>query len=277
MQSKDPYKLNEINFDNIVYGKIKENEKKKVIYIKYQQKTGLNKLVFQLPTLLYNNQIFQTNDYHEIELPIICKNTNNEYYILNFFKNLNSIIIDDAKMNSNQWFGDRNSSKYQDFIRLTNPNSKFKNGSIKLKVLKTPDFETILKLDNKRITVNDIPKLSWCKVLVEFYAIWINDNGFGGYLRPVLFFFKELQVNDYNYHLLDDSDEIDDVHEEESVFIKKEIIEDNEDNESTVLKLSLVDSINGNYLKDSLLKKNVLNLSDTSEDSLEEILSSETN
>ena len=54
MQSKDPYKLNEINFDNIVYGKIKENSKK-VIYIKYQHKNLLNNLVFQLPTLLYNN------------------------------------------------------------------------------------------------------------------------------------------------------------------------------------------------------------------------------
>ncbi len=29
MQTKDPYKIDEINFDNIVYGRIKENLKKK--------------------------------------------------------------------------------------------------------------------------------------------------------------------------------------------------------------------------------------------------------
>ena len=33
MQSKDPYKLNEINFDNIVYGKIKENSKKRLFML----------------------------------------------------------------------------------------------------------------------------------------------------------------------------------------------------------------------------------------------------
>ena len=51
-------------------------------------------------------------------------------------------------MNSSQWFGDINSSKYQNFIRTTD-NKNFKKGSLRLKILKTPDFETILKINNK--------------------------------------------------------------------------------------------------------------------------------
>ena len=69
--------------------------------------------------------------------------------------------------------------------------------------------------------MENIPELCWCKVLVEFYAIWINKNGFGGYLRPVLMYFKELSKTEYNYHLLDDSEEIDDIPGVESVFIKQ--------------------------------------------------------
>tara|TARA_Y100000385_G_C13008975_1_gene600752 strand:- start:453 stop:1232 length:780 start_codon:yes stop_codon:yes gene_type:complete len=259
MQTKDPYKIDEINFDNIVYGKIKENTKKKVIYIKYQHKKLLNNLVFQLPTLLYNNKKFKENDYYEIELPISCKNRDNEDLLLDFFNNLNNKIIDDAKMNSAQWFGNKNSSKYQNFIRI---NKQFKKGSIRLKILKTPDFETLLKLNNKRIKVEDIPELCWCKVLVEFYAIWINENGFGGYLRPVLMYFKELSKTEYNYHLLDDSDEIDDVPEVNQVFIKQE----SENINKKIISISIIDSL---ALND--------NLSESSDDSLEEILSSQTN
>lgn len=259
MQSKDPYKLNEINFDNIVYGKIKENSKKKVIYVKYQHKNLLNNLVFQLPTLLYNNSKIKEDNYYELEFPISCKNKENEDVILNFFDKLNNKIIDDAKMNSSQWFGNITSSKYQNFIRTTD-NKNFKKGSLRLKILKTPDFETILKINNKKVKVENIPELCWCKVLVEFYAIWINKNGFGGYLRPVLMYFKELSKTEYNYHLLDDSEEIDDIPGVESVFIKQT------NTEKKILKFSIIDSL---ALND--------NLSSSSEKSLEEILSSQTN
>ena len=64
---------------------------------------------------------------------------------------------------------------------------------IRIKIVKSSDFETLLQINNKeRISEEDIPNDSWVKMILEVYAIWINKNGFGIFLRPILVSFKPL-------------------------------------------------------------------------------------
>ena len=77
----------------------------------------MNNFVFQLPTLLNIGKISKVNDILEIDIPLYCKNENNNEKLINFFNNLDKKIISDAKLNSRQWFGNIGSSKYQNIIR----------------------------------------------------------------------------------------------------------------------------------------------------------------
>ena len=73
----------------------------------------------------------------------------------------------------------------------------------------------------------NITQNAWVKIILEAYAIWINENGFGLFLRPILLSFKKDEYVLYNYELMEDSDELDDiihtVNNENSIFIKSEI------------------------------------------------------
>jgi hypothetical protein len=50
----------------------------------------------------------------------------------------------------------------------------------------------------------------WAKMLLECYAIWINNNNdFGIFLRPIVISFKSRDKEIYNYNFLEDSDDED--------------------------------------------------------------------
>ena len=56
--------------------------------------------------------------------------------------------------------------------------------------------------NNKKIKPEEIPENSWCKMILEVYAIWVNgNNDFGIFLRPILISFK--QREEYNYKFID--------------------------------------------------------------------------
>jgi len=52
MNIQEPFKINHIDFNKIVYPKDRSNEKKKIVLIKYNDKSKLKNFVFQTPTLL---------------------------------------------------------------------------------------------------------------------------------------------------------------------------------------------------------------------------------
>jgi hypothetical protein len=237
MEKTDPYIITNINFNNLVYSKCKERKNKKVIYVKYQDRDKMNNFVFQLPTILNVGDFTETNNILEIDFPLYCKDTHKNNILINFFNNLDKKIISDAKLNSRQWFGDISSSKYQSIIRKTNSNNKFtKNGFLRLKILKTPDFETHIRINNKRNNFSNVKSPCWTKILLEFYAIWINENGFGGYFRPIILDFRYMTKDLYNYKLLEDSSENEDVPND--IFIKSKNFE-NDNLESSMIRLSV--------------------------------------
>lgn len=226
----EPYRISQIDLDNIRYTRIKSNDRKKVIYLKYQDKKKLKNLVFQTPTLLNINNPIDNGNYYELDIPLKGQNTYKENKLINFLDSLDKKILYDAKMNSHKWFDIVNEGtvNYQKIIR-NSIDENYENGMIRIKILRTPDFETILQINNKeRITPDNIPQNSWVKMILECYAIWVNQNGFGLFMRPVLVSFKPKEVVNYNYNFIDESDNendeldniIDTAAENTNIFIK---------------------------------------------------------
>ena len=257
MEKTDPYRINNINLDNLVYSKFKKRENKKVIYVKYQHRSKMNNFVFQLPTLLNIGEINKDNNIVEIDVPLYCKDKEKNKILIDFFNKLDRKIISDAKLNSRQWFGDIKSSKYQNIIRKTNNKNKFLvNGLLRLKILKTPDFETYIRINNKKGKLKNVKSPCWTKILLEFLFIWINKNGFGGYFRPIIIDFRSMTKELYNYKMLEDSSENDDVPND--IFIKSTNSK-NDNLESSIIKLSLSKTEEKNNIDKSK------NLSDSSD------------
>jgi len=241
MNSKIPYRINEINVDNICYTDIKSNNRKTIIYLKYMDNNKFKNIVFQTPTLSSIYNTVQKNNIHELDIPLEGKSDSKINKFVNFLNQIDTKIIKDAKANP-KWFNSfalTKPTKYQKLIRESE-NSNNTNGVIRLKLIKTNDFNTIVQLNGKKIPIIDIPKNSWVKSIIEIYAIWINENGFGLFIRPILLDFKIIQSVSYNYKLIEDSEDVDDIDDglcsiqdnNNSIFIRSE-----NDITSTILEM----------------------------------------
>ena len=238
MTTKVPYHISEIDINKISYVDVKSTSKKTIVYLKYNEEnkerkiSNLKNLAFQTPLLLSNNLIQCRKNTYELDVPLIGKKTDKVKKLINFLNLLDKKIISDAKKN-NKWFEKfahikkTNGYQYQKIIRDSSDASK---EIIRLKILKTDDFETILHINNNRASIEEINnnKESWLKCILEVYAIWINEDGFGLYIRPIILSFKPCLKVTYNYKMMEDSDEIDDLEldsviQDNSIFIKSSL------------------------------------------------------
>uniref|UniRef100_A0A6C0J3J9 Uncharacterized protein n=1 Tax=viral metagenome TaxID=1070528 RepID=A0A6C0J3J9_9ZZZZ len=268
MTFKKPYKIKDINLHNIRFTDIKSNSKKTIVYLKYNNDSNeQTNLVFQSPSLLNAHKpIFKNNNY-ELDIPLLSKSTEKIKEFIKFLNELDNTIISQAREHP-KWFNNiinNNKIKYQKIIRSSIDSKKFKNGMIKLKLINTDNFETKLNNNNRNIDVNSIQENSWVKSILEVYAIWITQDGFGLFIRPVLMSFKLNENIEYNYELTDDSEEIDDVIHtihDNSIFIREEYT-DNIQTNSIVHSVSTLDNIseNKNYYEE-------ISLEDTTENTL---------
>jgi hypothetical protein len=209
MNSQEPFKISNIEFNKIVYPKNKSNDKKKIIYMKYNDKGKLKNFVFQTPTLLNINKSQMYNGYNEIELALVGKEKDKVKKFVNFLNELENKVKSDAQFNASSWFNITDENQTINFQKIIRESEDFPTGTIKIKIIKNNDFETLLQLNNsKRIGVDAIPDDSWSKMILECYAVWINSNNdFGIFLRPVLISFTPKEKEVYNYTFLEDSDE----------------------------------------------------------------------
>jgi hypothetical protein len=207
MNSQEPFKMNNIDFSKIVYPKDRSNEKKKIVLIKYNEKGKLKNFVFQTPTLLNIGKAQMFNGYHEIELALVGKEKDRVNSFINFLTELELKIKSDARFHASNWFNITDENQTINFQKIIRESEDFKTGTIKVKIIKNNDFETLLQQNNsKKIGVDSIPEDSWTKMILECYAIWINSNNdFGIFLRPILISFTPKET--YNYKFIEDSDE----------------------------------------------------------------------
>ena len=244
-------RLQEINLNKINYFKIKNLDCKKQIYIDYENKP----LVFQCPTLLNDNlPIKITDDYYELEIPLITQEKNKQNSLIDFLKNLDSKIVEDANNNVNLWFNENNMSYF--FKTIVKDSEKYKKGVIKLKIIKTIKFESILLENNKQININDVLKDWWVKILLEIHSIIINNENktFYLFLRPHVFSFKDKQIKS-NYNFLEDSDSNEEIPDSDinNLFLKQ--TKNNKSNEKQTSS-----QINYNLKQLDLMSKSDLSL-----------------
>jgi hypothetical protein len=147
------------------------------------------------------NKATITNDYAEIDISLIGKKKENINTFVNFLNNLEKKIKDDAVLYSSKWFSLNDDNQIINFQKIIRDNN-----TIKLKLIKNNDFETMVQLNNEnRINFQSIPENGWCKVILECYAIWINhNNDFGLFFRPILISFTIKEI--YNYNFINDDE-----------------------------------------------------------------------
>ncbi len=226
MTTKVPFRISELDINNICYTDVKSNEKKTIVYLKYMDNNKLKNIVFQTPTTMSSNMIQCKNNIFELDVPLVGKEIDKINRFIQFLDLLDKKIVKDAK-NNNKWFelfSNQKTMKYQKILRESTDGNR--NGVIRLKLLRTNDFETIVQYNNSRINIEEIQKDCWLKSILEIYAIWINENGFGLFIRPILLSFKPCMKISYNYKLIEDSEDVEDVAVDtvydNSIFLKSE-------------------------------------------------------
>ena len=206
MNLREPYRYNNIDLDNITYSKTKQLNQKRIVYIKYNDRNNMNQLVFQCPTLYSSMKPQRVSDeYYDLEMPIITQDKNKQDSFINFLENLDNKIIKDST--TYDWLTNTNDMKYKKILKDSDTNTKV----LKLKIIKSKDFETIVQSDsNRKLHPRDINTNIWCKILLEVYAVVVNmkTNVYNVLLRPIILSFKEKQ--EYNYSVIDESEEEDD-------------------------------------------------------------------
>lgn len=204
MNSLEPLRIQQVNLNNLSYTKIKEEKNKKIIYIKYENNKPL---VFQCPPLSNENLPKKiTNEYFELEIPLITQEHSKQDKTVEFIQLLDKKIREDAKNNAKIWFDENEKTFTQK--SLIKESDKYEFGVLKIKIIKTSSFETLLLADNrKKIAMKDIPTNSWIKMLLEVYSVVINTETkkFYLFLRPIALSFKEKVDMKYNYKFLEDS------------------------------------------------------------------------
>jgi hypothetical protein len=187
--------ISKIDLSNLVFTKIRQVNNKKIILVKY----GKNKsnFVFQTPSLdLVNKQD------NSIEVSLSGKEKIKVNNFINFLSNLERKLKNEAQNYYAEWFDNNNETI--NFQKLIRESDQFKNGTLKFKLINTTDFKT--EFNN----LNNLSKDVWVKIILELYAVWIdNENNFGVYLRPVLVSFENKVKYNYKFADSDSDNEVD--------------------------------------------------------------------
>jgi hypothetical protein len=245
MNLQEPLKIDLVDLSKIVYPKERTNQNKKIILIKLNENKCKN-FVFQTPTLLNISKSTEKQGYTEIELALVGKEKGKVDKFISFLNNLEAKIKEDAQFNAYTWFNtSSNENTTINFQKIIRESDDYKSGTIKLKLIKNNDFETIIELNNnKRISIKDIPEDSWCKMILEVYAVWVNSaNDFGIFLRPILVSFTPKIKDSYNYKFAEESDEDDeidipDTENKANIFMQVNNVKERNNDSTTQLELN---------------------------------------
>jgi len=259
--------INQIDLSKIIYSKVNEMNDKKLIHI-YYEKPG-NKLLFQTPQLLNIFDIQKSKYFNELILPLYDCNLKVPLFI-QLLKDLDLKIIEGAKQNKNEWFKNKSSIRYKSLIKnLHTANSQTNhytpskedekyssNGLIKLKI--TNGVKIIE--NNMDIKIEELVKKNHLRLIIELYGIWVSNDVFGIYLKPVMV----EQIENKVMHFIDEKEDITEVN-----YLETEANSDDEyigDNELMLLSKKSVGKkkdISLSATEDSLPNEDIQNIENT--------------
>lgn len=181
------YDINNIKYGSIETIDMSDNRLMIKIFDKYQGKP----LYIQTPELLNIFGIIKKNNYHELLLPL------GGVQCISFKKLLVKIqdkIVEDATQNKDEWFRNQTSVRFIPIIKEINKDATTTieqltdmhnmdicdDGLLKIKIT---DSVTIKK-ESTDISIHELTKNKKVRMILQIYAIWINQNTFGVYLKP---------------------------------------------------------------------------------------------
>ena len=202
---KNPFNIRDIKLDKIIFSKASLNENSKNIYLKYNNNGKLSRFLIQTTELEIKDIQASTNDVTIILVNLKSNNNKKLNNFVNFIYKLDNHIIETGKSNP-EWFYSNN-VKFKGLIRQDAdcdiPYLKLKIKNYMLKNLQV----TYDKKKEKR-SFKDLKKHDNIKLVLDIFGLWVNKNGFGLYLKPVL-----IDIRDSNeltfYESSEDNDIID--------------------------------------------------------------------
>lgn len=178
--------MRDINFNNIVFSKVINNNSKRSVITKYNKNNKLTKILIQTPEMRILD-LYNTNNINILVLAV-DSSTNKVDEFIKFWSLLDNHIISIARNNNNWFFS--NNVKFKGSIRN---DGDYNVPYIKLKI--NADILNKIKVSYDKQTqprqFSDLEKNQTIKLVLDVYGIWINSIGFGLYTKPVVIDIRE--------------------------------------------------------------------------------------
>ena len=173
---KYPLKIQNINFNNIIYSNLNINDNRKNILFKYNNNESL---IIQTPELINMNKPLLKNDIFNIYVKLESNNKKLDYFI-KFINNL-----DDHIKNLNHPYLNNKNKIFKKTINNINNDINY----FKIKINKNEKIR-ILKKRNELYDITELYDNLKVKIIIDFTGIWIKKKNdiyyYGIYLKPLL-------------------------------------------------------------------------------------------
>ena len=180
---KTPFNIKDIKFDNI---KFIPSGNRKNIMLRYLHNNKQNKFFIQTPELVLSN-IESDDSITILYFDLKYANSNRISSFINFLINLDKAIIQNAKANKN-WFSSNN-IKFKGLIRYNDLREPY----LKLKVKTSSIYKLRVTSDrqSEKCVFSDLKSYMKVKMIIDVNGLWINNDGFGIYLKPFIIDIRE--------------------------------------------------------------------------------------
>jgi len=187
------YKMEDIDLTRIIYSRpVSCKKNKSSILISYNDpEKGRMPFLLRIPSLYLvdgiKKKINSSSITHELMLLLQCKSHKSTTETVEFFESLDRKFVNDIK--DKNW--DQKNKSWKKIVRKSENNDHLhQNGGIKIKFIKSDDFETKVytpdgQIVDQRYYDDVFGNSCYVKTILEFVSLWKNnDNVFGLYVRP---------------------------------------------------------------------------------------------
>jgi hypothetical protein len=171
---KIPFRISDINIDNILYSNPVINDDKTNILLKYNKDNKKQQFLIQTPELVCLSSPVLKNDIYEINVGLQAKSSKKINSLLDFFSSLDD-KMQKLGQNNDNWFN----NKKRVYRKIVREDDSYPNGVLKLKVKKEniPKYLKVTK--NKQAesaNINDINAGYKIKLVIDIFGLWIRKN-----------------------------------------------------------------------------------------------------
>ena len=250
---KKPYNIKDLNLNNIIFSKLLDKKSKRSVLLKYTKGNRLTKFLIQTPEVKILDLYKKGNI---VTLVLSMSEVNDKINnFVKFWSLLDHHIINVARNNGN-WFYSNN-VKFKGSIRndedYNEPYIKLKlNANLLNKIKVSYDKQTQMR------SFSDLEKNQTIKLVLDLYGLWINSNGFGLYMKPVVIDIRETSEITLNESSDEDEEiidtEINPISETSVLNLNTEVSEVNErlssemDSVTNLIELEIEDIQNKNII-----------------------------